>query len=61
MTPQAQPIIHRHSAATGSCHDLQLGNGRSILINCGLFQGAETSPMARVMIGSRSRFLSRGS
>lgn len=38
-------IIH-HGAidgVTGSCHELLLGDGRSILIDCGLFQGAETS------------------
>ncbi len=38
-------IIH-HGAVdgvTGSCHELLLGGGRSILIDCGLFQGAETS------------------
>lgn len=28
---------------TGSCHQLTLANGRSILVDCGLFQGAETS------------------
>jgi metallo-beta-lactamase family protein len=38
-------ILH-HGAidgVTGSCHELQLGDGRSVLIDCGLFQGAETS------------------
>jgi metallo-beta-lactamase family protein len=28
---------------TGSCHQLTLTDGRSILVDCGLFQGAETS------------------
>jgi len=28
---------------TGSCHQLRLPDGRSVLIDCGLFQGAETS------------------
>ena len=28
---------------TGSCHELALADGRSVLIDCGLFQGAETS------------------
>jgi metallo-beta-lactamase family protein len=28
---------------TGSCHELMLGDGRSVLIDCGLFQGAETA------------------
>ncbi|MBK1719640.1 MBL fold metallo-hydrolase RNA specificity domain-containing protein [Thiocystis violacea] len=38
-------IIH-HGAVdgvTGSCHELRLGDGQSVLIDCGLFQGAETS------------------
>ena len=29
---------------TGSCHQLTLPDGRSVLVDCGLFQGAETSP-----------------
>ena len=37
----------RHHGAvdgvTGSCHQLLLDDGRSILVDCGLFQGAETS------------------
>ena len=40
------PSIRHHGAAngvTGYCHELLLGNGRSILIDCGHFQGAETS------------------
>ncbi|MBE0546790.1 MAG: hypothetical protein IH627_03835 [Rubrivivax sp.] len=28
---------------TGSCHQLTLPDGQSVLIDCGLFQGAETS------------------
>ncbi|WP_346014677.1 MBL fold metallo-hydrolase [Thiocystis violacea] len=38
-------ILH-HGAVdgvTGSCHELQLDDGRSLLIDCGLFQGAEKS------------------
>ncbi len=38
-------ILH-HGAVdgvTGSCHELRLGDQQSILIDCGLFQGAETS------------------
>ena len=38
--------IHHHGAVdgvTGSCHQLLLADGRSILVDCGLFQGAETS------------------
>ncbi len=29
---------------TGSCHRLTLPDGQAVLIDCGLFQGAETSP-----------------
>ena len=29
---------------TGSCHQLTLPGGQSVLVDCGLFQGAETSP-----------------
>lgn len=39
-------IIH-HGAVqgvTGSCHELRLADGASVLVDCGLFQGAETSP-----------------
>lgn len=32
---------------TGSCHRLTLPDGRSVLVDCGLFQGAETSPDGR--------------
>jgi metallo-beta-lactamase family protein len=38
-------ILH-HGAAdgvTGSCHELRLADGRSLLVDCGLFQGAELS------------------
>lgn len=38
--------ITHHGAVdgvTGSCHRLTLVDGRSVLIDCGLFQGAETS------------------
>jgi len=40
------PLIKHHGATdgvTGSCHELILSDGRSVLIDCGLFQGAETS------------------
>jgi len=46
MPGRHRPEILHHGAVdgvTGSCHELQLGDGRSILIDCGLFQGAETS------------------
>ncbi len=39
--------IEHHGAVdgvTGSCHELALTDGRSVLIDCGLFQGAEASP-----------------
>ncbi len=39
--------ISHHGAVngvTGSCHELHLNAKNSILIDCGLFQGAETSP-----------------
>jgi metallo-beta-lactamase family protein len=39
-------VILHHGAVdgvTGSCHELTLDDGRSILIDCGLFQGAETA------------------
>lgn len=32
------------NGVTGSCHELHLNAKNSILIDCGLFQGAETSP-----------------
>ncbi|WP_462323213.1 MBL fold metallo-hydrolase RNA specificity domain-containing protein [Halochromatium sp.] len=39
-------ILH-HGAidgVTGSCHELRLADGRSLLIDCGLFQGSEAGP-----------------
>lgn len=39
-------IMH-HGAVdgvTGSCHELRLDTGDAVLIDCGMFQGAETSP-----------------
>ncbi|MBK1646545.1 MBL fold hydrolase [Thiocapsa imhoffii] len=39
-------LIAHHGAVdgvTGSCHELKLGDGRSVLIDCGLFQGTETA------------------
>jgi len=38
--------IAHHGAVTGvtgSCHELWVDDARSVLIDCGLFQGAETS------------------
>ena len=40
-------VFTHHGAVdgvTGSCHQLTLPDGQSVLIDCGLFQGAETSP-----------------
>jgi metallo-beta-lactamase family protein len=39
--------ISHHGAVdgvTGSCHQLTVSDGRSVLIDCGLFQGEESSP-----------------
>lgn len=44
-SPMTTKIIHhggRHGV-TGSCHELVLDSAHSLLIDCGLFQGAETS------------------
>ncbi|WP_245621776.1 hypothetical protein [Sedimenticola selenatireducens] len=38
--------VHHHGAVTGvtgSCHELRLADGRSLLVDCGLFQGADQS------------------
>ena len=39
-------IIHygARDGVTGSCHELRIDSSIGILIDCGLFQGAETSP-----------------
>jgi len=36
-------LIHHggHEGVTGSCHQLNLSNGKSLLVDCGLFQGAD--------------------
>ena len=42
--------ISHHGAVdgvTGSCHQLTLPDGRSVLIDCGLFQGEEESASGR--------------
>ena len=44
------PQIQHHGAVdgvTGSCHQLQIDERHSLLIDCGLFQGAEVSPDGR--------------
>ena len=41
------PELLHHGArdgVTGSCHELRIGPDDGLLIDCGLFQGAETSP-----------------
>ena len=41
------PVIIHHGAVdgvTGSCHELRVSASASVLVDCGLFQGAEKSP-----------------
>ena len=41
------PHIAHHGAVTGvtgSCHELQLDRKKSVLIDCGIFQGSDSSP-----------------
>lgn len=48
------PSIVHHGAVTGvtgSCHQLQMDAEHALLIDCGLFQGAETSPEGRAGAG----------
>ena len=49
------PLIFTHHGAvdgvTGSCHQLTLPGGDAVLVDCGLFQGAETSPDGRAGAG----------
>ena len=45
-TPTPYHLLH-HGAidgVTGSCHELRLADGSSVLIDCGLFQGEEAPP-----------------
>jgi metallo-beta-lactamase family protein len=47
MNDLIYPTIEHHGAVdgvTGSCHELKVDQDNSILIDCGLFQGAEVSP-----------------
>ncbi|VXC38415.1 MBL fold hydrolase [Pseudomonas sp. 8Z] len=46
-------IIHHGavSGVTGSCHQLLMDEDFSVLIDCGLFQGAETSPQGHASAG----------
>ncbi|MBV2263186.1 MAG: MBL fold metallo-hydrolase [Thauera sp.] len=44
------PTVLHHGArngVTGSCHQLFVEGGNSLLVDCGLFQGAETAPDGR--------------
>lgn len=48
------PDIEHHGAkdgVTGSCHQLHMDASHSLLIDCGLFQGSETSPSGRAGAG----------
>lgn len=48
------PSILHHGAVsgvTGSCHQLQMDAEHALLVDCGLFQGAETSPEGRAGAG----------
>jgi metallo-beta-lactamase family protein len=51
--------ITHHGAVygvTGSCHQYTLPDGRGVLVDCGLFQGAETSPDGASAEGLEIRF-----
>lgn len=48
------PHILHHGAVsgvTGSCHQLHMNAANSLLVDCGLFQGAETSPEGKAGAG----------
>ena len=46
-------ILHHgaYNGVTGSCHQLSVDDERSVLIDCGLFQGAEMAPTGRGRAG----------
>ena len=47
-------MIKHHGAVngvTGSCHELICDDHHSVLIDCGLFQGAETSGKGAIVEG----------
>lgn len=51
----SEPTLQHHGAVrgvTGSCHRLTLPDGRAVLVDCGLFQGAETSGDGRAGAGA---------
>ncbi len=46
LTTATPPQVSHHGAVdgvTGSCHRLTLADGQAVLVDCGLFQGTETS------------------
>ncbi|GIZ11950.1 MBL fold metallo-hydrolase RNA specificity domain-containing protein [Pseudomonas sp. NCCP-436] len=48
------PTLIHHGAVngvTGSCHQVQMDDAHAVLIDCGLFQGAETSPDGQAAAG----------
>lgn len=48
------PDIEHHGAkdgVTGSCHQLHMDASHSLLVDCGLFQGRETSAGGRASAG----------
>lgn len=50
MSQTGYQIIHhgaRHSV-TGSCHELKLGGGSALLVDCGLFQGREAGELLEI-------------
>lgn len=52
--------FHHHGAVngvTGSCHQLSLNSGESVLIDCGLFQGAESEFKAANQDEASSTFI----
>lgn len=55
-------ILHNGAIAgvTGSCHQLQVDNKHALLIDCSLFQGAETSSAGRAGAGSLAPDFSLG-
>lgn len=47
--PELAKVLHHgaKNGVTGSCHQIFIDDNNSFLIDCGLFQGAETSPEGR--------------
>lgn len=56
MKPFPQIIHHgAFNGVTGSCHELRLSEEAGILIDCGLFQGDETSEKSNTSIGKDNK------